>query len=131
MSANKVYPLLKSPITIRGMTLRNRFMLAAMGSNFAEEDGSCGERIQAYYENHARGGTGLIMLETTSIAWPAAASMPNMVGFSNESFLPGLTQVVERVHKHGAKIAAQLNHSGKVSQEDIVAGRPLWIPHPL
>ena len=30
--------------------------------------------------------------------------------------------------KHGAKIAAQLNHSGKIAQEDVIAGRPIPVP---
>ncbi|MBR9911074.1 MAG: FAD-dependent oxidoreductase [Gammaproteobacteria bacterium] len=128
MSNNNHFPLLKSRARIGKLELRNRFVLAAMGSNFAEKDGTCGERIQAYYENQARGGVGLIVLETSSIVWPAACSMPHMVGFSEDRFIPGLTQLADRVHKHGARIAAQLNHSGKVSQEDTVAGRPLWVP---
>jgi 2,4-dienoyl-CoA reductase (NADPH2) len=129
MSNNTMhYPQLKSAASIGALKLRNRFVLAAMGSNFAEKDGSCGERIQAYYENQSRGGVGLIMLETTSVSWPSGCSMPNMVGFSEDRFLPGLTQLAERVHQHGAKIAAQLNHSGKTSQEDTVAGRPLLVP---
>ena len=122
------YPHLASPANIGALTLPNRFIMTAMGSNYAEADGSCGERLQAYYEARARGGAGLIILETTSIAWPAACSMPNMVGLSEDRFLPGLTSLVDRVHRHGSTIAAQINHSGKVAQEDIAAGRPLMVP---
>lgn len=120
--------LLSSPGKIAGLELKNRILLAAMGSNFAEEDGSCGERIQAYYEERAKGGTGLLVMETATIDWPAGATMPRMVGFSDEGFLPGLSQLAERVHTHGAKIAAQLNHGGKVAQEDVAAGRPILVP---
>jgi 2,4-dienoyl-CoA reductase-like NADH-dependent reductase (Old Yellow Enzyme family)/thioredoxin reductase len=123
-----MFKQLNSQLTIKGMTLKNRIVLAAMGSNFAESDGSCGDKIQAYYEARAKGGAGLIILETTSIAWPAACSMPNMVGFSEDRFIPGLKALTDRVHRHGSKIAAQLNHSGKISQEDTVAGRKLWVP---
>jgi 2,4-dienoyl-CoA reductase-like NADH-dependent reductase (Old Yellow Enzyme family)/thioredoxin reductase len=119
--------ILSSPFTLGHLTLKNRFVLAAMGSNFAETDGSCTEKIQAYYEARAAGGCGLLILETTSVAWPAGCSMPNMVGFSEDRFIPGLSELTRRVHAHGAKIAAQLNHSGKVAQEDTVAGRPMWV----
>ena len=44
------YDKLLSAGQMGGLTLKNRIILAAMGSNFAEEDGSCGERIKAYYE---------------------------------------------------------------------------------
>jgi len=122
------YPHLASPGRIGALTLPNRFIMTAMGSNYAEEDGRCGERLKAYYEERARGGAGLIILETSSIVWPAACSMPNMVGLSHDNFLPDLQDLVSRVHKHGSRIAAQLNHSGKVSQEDVAAGRPLMVP---
>ncbi len=122
------YPHLASVARIGTLALRNRFIMTAMGSNYAETDGRCGERLKAYYEERARGGCGLIILETSSVAWPAACSMPNMVGLSEDRFLPDLTDLVSRVHRHGSAIAAQLNHSGKVSQEDVAAGRPLWVP---
>jgi 2,4-dienoyl-CoA reductase-like NADH-dependent reductase (Old Yellow Enzyme family)/thioredoxin reductase len=122
------YSNLMAPGHIGSMELKNRILLAAMGSNFAETDGTCGERIQAYYEERARGGTGLLVMETAAIAWPAGATMPNTVGFSEDRFIPGLQQLVQRVHKHGARIAAQLNHGGKVAQEDVAAGRPVLVP---
>lgn len=125
------YPQLASTAKIGEMPLKNRFIMTAMGSNFAETDGSCGERLQSYYEARAAGGVGLIILETTSVSWPAACSMPNMVGLSEDRFLPDLTKLVARIHRHDCKIAAQLNHSGKVSQEDVAAGRPLLVPSRL
>jgi len=122
------YTHLMSPGQINSMRLRNRIMLTAMGTELAEKDGSCGEALLKYYEDRARGGAGLVMLETTTVSWPAGSSMPRMVGISNESFLPGLRAFCERMHAHGAKVGVQLNHSGKVAAEDRVQGRPLLVP---
>jgi 2,4-dienoyl-CoA reductase-like NADH-dependent reductase (Old Yellow Enzyme family) len=36
-------------------------VMAAMGSNFASEDGHASEQLAAYYEARARGGVGLII----------------------------------------------------------------------
>ncbi len=119
---------LMSPANIGPMQLKNRILLTAMGSNYAGEDGTCGERLHAYYEERARGGAGLIVMETSSVGWPAGATQPRMVGVSDERFVPGLTQLAECVHKHGAKIVAQLNYGGKTSQPDVEAGRPLLVP---
>ena len=55
--SNPFYPLLQ-PGRIGTLELRNRIIMAPMGSNFAETDGTCGERIQAYYEARAKGGAG-------------------------------------------------------------------------
>ena len=122
------HPLLASPAFIGNLELKNRMIMAAMGSNFASEDGHASEQLTAYYEERARGGVGLIILETSAITWPAGASMPNMIGFSKDEFIPTLQLLTQRVHQHGAKIAAQLNHSGKIAQEDVIAGRPIPVP---
>ena len=103
-------------------------VMAAMGSNFASEDGHTTDQLIAYYEERARGGIGLIILETSAITWPAGASMPNMIGFSKDEFIPSLQSLTQRIHQHGSKIAAQLNHSGKIAQEDVIAGRPIPVP---
>ena len=122
------YPLLASPASIGNLKLKNRMIMAAMGSNFASEDGHTTEQLTAYYEKRAQGGIGLIILETSAITWPAGASMPNMIGFSKDEFIPSLKSLTQRIHKHGSKIAAQLNHSGKIAQEDVIAGRPIPVP---
>jgi 2,4-dienoyl-CoA reductase-like NADH-dependent reductase (Old Yellow Enzyme family) len=119
------YTHLLSPGRIGGMALRNRIIMAAMGTNFAAPDGHCTERLIAYYEARAKGGAGLVVLETSAAFWPNGASMPNTISFSDDRFIPGLRELTDRLHAHGAKIVAQLNHSGKMAQEDTAAGRPI------
>ena len=122
------HPLLASPASIGNLELKNRMIMAAMGSNFASEDGHTTDQLTAYYEERARGGIGLIILETSAITWPAGASMPNMIGFSKDEFIPSLQALTQRIHQNGSKIAAQLNHSGKIAQEDVIAGRAIPVP---
>ncbi|MEL0270675.1 MAG: FAD-dependent oxidoreductase [Gammaproteobacteria bacterium] len=122
------YQHLLKPGSIGSMTLKNRFVMAPMGSNFAEENGTAGERLREYYIERAKGGVGLIIMETSATTWPEGASMPNMLGFSDESFLPDLKKLTEDIHQYDCKVAAQLNHSGKISQEDVAAGRSIPVP---
>ena len=122
---------LLSPGRIGGLALRNRIVMAAMGTNFAAPDGHCTERMIAYYEARARGGAGLLILETSAAFWPSGASMPNTIAFSDDRFIPGLSELTGRMHRHGAKVVAQLNHSGKMAQEDTAAGRPIPVPSPI
>ncbi|WP_150303707.1 oxidoreductase [Pseudomonas saliphila] len=122
------YSHLLGPARLGSLELRNRIIMAPMGSNFAESDGSCGERIQAYYEARAAGGAGLLIMGVCSIAYPAGTAEPYQVGISDDKYLPGLTRLAERVHKHGAKIAAQLQHAGKTATRDLAEGRELWVP---
>ena len=102
-----------------------------MGSNLAERDGHLGERIKRYYEERARGGVGLIIVGVGAIAFPAGACNPNQIAISDDAYLPGLTDLADRIHRHGAKLAIQLQHAGKVATQDMGAGRPLWVPSAL
>lgn len=122
------YSHLMQPASIGKLQLRNRIIMAPMGSNFAESDGTCGERIQAYYEARAAGGAGLLIMGVGAIAFPAGTAEPYQLGLSDDRFLPGLSQLVQRVHKHGAKIAVQLQHAGKTAVRDLIDGRELWVP---
>lgn len=122
------YQALLEPGRIGSMVLRNRIVMAPMGSNFAEADGSCGERIQAYYEERAKGGAGLLIMGVCSVAFPHGTAEPFQVGVSRDDFIPGLAGITERVHKHGAKIAMQLQHAGKTATRDLAAGREMWVP---
>lgn len=122
------YQHLLKPGKVGGLTLRNRIMMAPMGSNYADPDGHCSERIQAFYEARAKGGVGLITMGSIAIAFPAGTAEPYQVGISKNEFIPGLKALTERVHKHGAKIAVQLQHAGKTAVRDLAEGRELWVP---
>lgn len=122
------YASLLQPGRIGSLETRNRIVMAPMGSNFAEADGHCGERIQAYYEARAKGGVGLLTMGVCAIAFPAGTAEPFQVGVSNDDFIPGLAEVARRAHRHGARIAMQLQHAGKTATRDLAAGRPIWVP---
>lgn len=125
--ANPYSPLLQ-PGRIGTLELRNRIIMAPMGSNFAESDGSCGERIQAYYEARAKGGAGLLIMGVCGVAFPLGSCEPYQVGVSEDRFIPGLARLAERAHAHGAKIAMQLQHAGKNAVTCLAQGREIWVP---
>ena len=124
---NPFSPLFQSG-RIGTLALRNRIVMAPMGSNFAETDGHCGERIQAYYEARAQGGAGLLTMGVCAVAYPHGTGEPFQVGVSHDDFIPGLAELARRVHRHGAKIAMQIQHSGKNSAQDVAQGREVWLP---
>lgn len=124
---NPFSPLLQTG-RIGALELRNRIILAPMGSNFAEADGHCGERIQAYYEARAKGGAGLLIMGVCAVAFPHGTAEPFQVGVSHDDFIPGLAEIAIRAHRHGAKIAMQLQHAGKTATRDLAAGREIWVP---
>lgn len=119
---------LLSPTRIGSLELRNRIAMAPMGVEIVEADGVIREPTLRYYEERARGGAGLLITENTSACYPRGANSAHEIGVSDDSFLPGLTALCEVVHKHGAKIAIQLAHHGKIARLDTHQGRELLMP---
>lgn len=109
------YPHLLSPGRIGTMELKNRMAVTAMGVSLSEVDGTVGERLISYHEEQAKGGVGLIISGVAAVGWPTGAVAINQTAISDDRFLPGLTALCDRIHKHGAKIAAQLHHGGLVA----------------
>lgn len=128
MTSN-AFPHLLSPGRIGTLEIRNRIATTAMGVSMAEEDGSAGERIIAYHEEQAKGGVGLIIMGATGVAWPVGCVQWQQAAISEDRFIPGLKRLADRVHTHGAKIAAQLHMGGLVAGYSFAKwGHPLWTP---
>lgn len=124
----KHYAHLLSPGRIGNLSLRNRMVMTAMGTNFGEEDGSAGSRIRDYYVARARGGAGLIISESVSVSFPFGANRLSTTALSEDRHIPGMRAVADAIHAHGAKFAVQLNHNGPKARQDMVSGRPVWTP---
>lgn len=106
------YPNLLSPITINGMTLRNRTVMPPIGSNFATVSAEVSEEMIKYYELRAKGGTGLIIVENACIDFPMGTNGTKQCRIDDNQYVPGLYTLVERLHAYGAKVSIQLNHAG-------------------
>ena len=119
---------LLSPVRIGSIELRNRIAMAAMGVEIVDADGHAREPVIAYYEERAKGGVGLIITEVCAVAYPQGANSEHQLALSRDEFLPGLREMTSRSQAHGAKIAAQLVHHGKVSRLDIKQGREVLMP---
>jgi 2,4-dienoyl-CoA reductase (NADPH2) len=128
MSKAPSFKHLLSPGRIGPMEVRNRIVLAPMGSSMAGPDGHITERHKRFYEARARGGAGLIMTEVTAVDWPRGASEVHQLGLSDDAFIPDLRDLTQRVHALGAKIGIQFQHAGKIATKDLSEGRPLLVP---
>ncbi|MFN8624494.1 MAG: FAD-dependent oxidoreductase [Candidatus Binatia bacterium] len=128
MSKASSFKHLLSPGRIGPMELRNRIVLAPMGTGLGGHDGHITERHKRFYEERARGGAGLILTEVTAVDWPRGGSEVHQLGLSDDAFIPDLRDLAQRVHAHGAKIAIQFQHAGKIGTKDLSEGRPLLVP---
>ena len=122
------YEHLLSPGCIGRLELRNRIFMSPMGSNTADPEGYCGERLRKYYAARAEGGAALLIMGSVAISWPVGSANFRQVAISDDRFIPGLAAVADEVHVHGAKLAVQLQHAGLTAMNDIRDGRPLLTP---
>ncbi|MGO3779605.1 MAG: FAD-dependent oxidoreductase [Enterococcus viikkiensis] len=106
------YQTLFKPLTIKRLTLKNRVIMPPMGTNFANQDGTFNEQHYSYYEQRAKGGTGLITLENVCIDYPLGTNGTTQLRMDNDQFIPGLWQFNERMHAYGAATSIQINHAG-------------------
>ena len=116
------------PGRIGSLELRNRIAMAPMGVNLGEDDGTVGDAQAAWFEARARGGAGLVIVGSASVAYPLASTDRRQIAASEDAHLPGLRRLADGAHRHGAAIAAQLVHNGTNSLLDIAEGRPLLVP---
>ncbi|SHI62958.1 oxidoreductase [Pseudobutyrivibrio xylanivorans] len=136
------YPHIFEPLTIRRMTLKNRVMMTPMGTNYGDQNGEMTFVHIDYYEQRAKGGTGLLMVENASVFSPQGSNGTTQLRIDHDNYIPRLWYFTERMHKHGACVGIQINHAGAsavsartgmqpVSASDIPSKAGGEIPRPL
>ena len=126
------FDALFAPLTLRGLTLRNRFVMPAMQRGFMD-DGAPTQQMVDYLRRCAAGGVGLVICESTSPDHPSAYWLPVM-GRIDAGTLRAWQRVVDAVHAAGAAIFIQLWHPGamrKVAPDHPLAQLPAWSPSGL
>jgi len=105
---------LLSPVKIKAMELPNRVVLAPMGTNLGNADGTVSEANLAYLKRMAKGGVGLIITEVSAVH-PSGSAISNELGVYDDRFIPGLKRLADVAHAAGSRIALQLHHAGRES----------------
>ena len=104
-----------------------------MTTRTADEEGFVTDETVAYYMARVRGGVGLITVEMASPE-KAGRHRRREVGIYDDRFLPGLTRLVDEIHRGGAKASIQLGHGGGHTRVDICGETPVApsaIAHPV
>jgi 2,4-dienoyl-CoA reductase-like NADH-dependent reductase (Old Yellow Enzyme family)/thioredoxin reductase len=117
------FPHLFSPITINGMTVKNRAVMPPMGTGYGNTDGTVSDRLLAYLSRRAQGGTGLIITEICAVD-PRGKGLPSQIGIWKDDFIPGLARIPDQLHRYGAKVALQLHHAGRETFEAVIGAKP-------
>ena len=123
------YPTMFSPIQIGTVTVPNRFVVPPMGNNFANTDGTLSDRSAAYYEARAKGGFGLITIEST-VVYSEAKGGPRKPCLFTDDTVESFKRTVDRCHRYGAKVSIQLQHAGPEGNSKLT-GFPLKAASPM
>src|SRR5690554_3827483 len=75
---------------IGDLTLKNRIVMSPMGTNLATSEGEVSEHQIAYYEERAKGGTGLIIVEFTCVEGELGKGHINQLKIDHDRFVPGM-----------------------------------------
>lgn len=138
------FQYLFTPLKVGSMTLKNRIIFGPHVTNHwpnykADDD------TAAYYEERAKGGVAMCIISSTSVDGDADYFHFSQGGLWSDDIIPGLANIAEKVHAHGAKLLIQMVHPGVhqnpdrdslhrpiVSASQIpVTDKPFYIPKEL
>ncbi|GAA1533509.1 MULTISPECIES: NADH:flavin oxidoreductase/NADH oxidase [Brevibacterium] len=105
--------LLFEPLTLRGLTFRNRSWVPPMCQySVDKQDGAATQWHVVHYGAMARGGAGAIIVEATGVT-PEARISAEDLGLWNDEQRDALTPVVDFIHSQGSAAGIQLAHAGR------------------
>lgn len=105
------FPTMFSPVQIGTVTVANRFVVPPMGNNLANTDGTLSDRSLSYYQARAKGGFGLITIEST-VVYREAKGGPRKPCLFSDDTVESFRRVADACHAYGAKVSIQLQHAG-------------------
>lgn len=114
-----------SPLKIRGMVMPNRVAMMPMGSDLAGHTGELSDEHIKYYEQRARGGTGLIIVENVCVKYPEGSNGTTQLRIDQDCYIPRLWNLTEACHRHGAMVGVQINHAGASAMSSRIGMQPV------
>ena len=108
-------PLLSQPIAVGGSRLRNRIISSPMERNLATASGLITPAYVRYLEARAAGGAAVVFTESSYVRADGRARRYQM-GIHDASVVAPLSELAERIHRHGALLGVELNHGGRTAQ---------------
>ena len=102
---------LLSPLTLRGVTLRNRIVMSPM-CQYSAHEGMATDWHLVHLGSRAVGGAALVMVEATAVT-PEGRISPADLGIWSDEHIEPLARIARFVHSQGAVAGIQLAHAGR------------------
>lgn len=120
--------LLFRPFQLRTARLKNRIVLSGHGMRLAD-DGVPGDRLLAYQVERARGGVGMIVLESGPVHRTGRLNQ-HQIHLFDDRVVPALGRVAEAVHAFDVPLFQILWHAGH-NVPSYLSELPAWAPSPV
>ena len=105
--------MLFDPISLRGLTVRNRVWLPPMCQyTVTARDGVVDDWHFVHYGARAAQGFGLMVIEATGVR-PEGRITVQDLGLWDDSQIEGFAKITDFAHQYGTAVAIQLAHSGR------------------
>jgi NADPH2 dehydrogenase len=106
-----------STANIQNITCQNRTVMAPMQQLKGTSEAFATDYHENHYSERAKGGVGLIIVESTSIT-ENGRLFQNDIGIMTDAHIEPLKRVVDEVHKSKTPIFIQLCHGGRKSSPE-------------
>lgn len=106
-----------TPLTIRGVTFRNRIVMSPM-CQYSARDGFADDWHLVHLGSRAVGGVALIFVEATAVT-PDGRISPGDLGIWSDEHIEPLARIARFVHSQGAVAGIQLAHAGRKASCDL------------
>jgi len=111
-SSNRYHKLLE-PGLIGSVKTRNRMIKTGASMCYWHQDNvHMPEKAIAFYEALARGGIGLLIVESPDIDYPYGARWKERYRIDDDKFIGGLKELTDVIHKHNCPTFVQMWHDG-------------------
>jgi 2,4-dienoyl-CoA reductase (NADPH2) len=113
MMTNTKYKLLFEPTKIGKVQLKNRFVkVAAQTYLFDSGEHRISSLAKAFYGAVAKGGAGLVIVETPAMEWPLAEEGDRRFRVDDDKYINDIRELTEVIHKHNCPAFVQFYHRG-------------------
>ncbi len=132
MAPNPRYEKILEPGRIGPVKTRNRMVKSGAGMlMWHQDDVHMRPDVLAFYEGIARGGVGLLIVESPTIDYPRGVRWKERYRIDDDKYIPGLKELVDVIHKHGCPTFMQMNHDGPWMVKLPFAPEPMYDGEPI
>jgi 2,4-dienoyl-CoA reductase-like NADH-dependent reductase (Old Yellow Enzyme family) len=110
-------PSLFTPLTLRGVTLRNRIAVSPM-CQYSSRDGFASEWHLVHLGSRAVGGAGLVIAEAAAVEEKGRITA-NDLGIWKDEHIIELSRIASFIKQQGAAAGIQLAHAGRKSSSKV------------